>query len=189
VDLRGNPGGGIGGLHLMSYLTPDRLPVGYSLTRKRAERGYRKEDLPQFKGIPKQKWMLLPLLLRFAGRDQSIVVVTEGLGPQKFHSRVVVLVNEHTAGAGEMVAGFAKENRLGTIVGTRTAGRLLGGEAFKVGAGYRAFLPVGCYLSWQGHRFEGNGVTPDIAVDWQPESIQDGTDNQLAKALEVVNGL
>jgi len=189
VDLRGNPGGGIGGLHLMSYLTPDRLPVGYSLTRKRAERGYRKEDLPQFKGIPKQKWMLLPLLLRFAGRDQSIVVVTEGLGPQKFHSRVVVLVNEHTAGAGEMVAGFAKENLLGTIVGTRTAGRLLGGEAFKVGAGYRAFLPVGCYLSWQGHRFEGNGVTPDIAVDWQPESIQDGTDNQLAKALEVVNGL
>jgi C-terminal processing protease CtpA/Prc len=35
VDLRGNPGGGIGGLRLMSYLTPDKRPVGYSLTRQR----------------------------------------------------------------------------------------------------------------------------------------------------------
>jgi carboxyl-terminal processing protease len=39
VDLRGNTGGGIGGLRLMSYLTPDKLEVGYSLTRKRRERG------------------------------------------------------------------------------------------------------------------------------------------------------
>ena len=43
IDLRGNPGGGIGGLRLMSYLVPDKRPVGYSLTRKRAERGYRKK--------------------------------------------------------------------------------------------------------------------------------------------------
>ena len=35
VDLRGNPGGGTGGLRLMSYLTADKIPVGYSLTRPR----------------------------------------------------------------------------------------------------------------------------------------------------------
>ena len=173
----------------MSYLTPGKLPVGYSLTRRRAERGYRKEDLPQFRGIPSQKWMLALLLLRFAGRDQSIVVVTEGLGSQKFHRRIVVLVNEHTSGAGEMVAGFAKENKLATIVGRKTAGRLLGGEGFKVGTGYIAFLPVGCYLSWSGHRFEGNGVMPDVDEDWSPESIANGSDSQLDRAVEVVNSL
>jgi carboxyl-terminal processing protease len=187
VDLRGNPGGGIGGLRLMGYLTPERMPVGYSLTRKRAEKGYRKEDLTQFRGIPRYKWLLPLLLLRFAGRDQSIVVVTEGLGRQKFHGRIVVLVNEHTAGAGEMVAGFAKENGLAKIVGSKTAGRLLGGTGFKVGAGYIVFLPVGCYLTWGGHRFEGNGVTPDVEVDWSPESIVDGTDNQMDRAIETVN--
>jgi C-terminal processing protease CtpA/Prc len=31
VDLRGNTGGGIGGLRLMSYLTPEKLEVGYSV--------------------------------------------------------------------------------------------------------------------------------------------------------------
>lgn len=128
VDLRGNPGGGIGGLRLMSYLTPDKRPVGYSLTRTRAERGYRREDLPRFEGIPDDKWRLPFIAARFIGRDASIAVVTEGRGPQPFHGRIAVLVNEHTAGSGEMVTGFVQENRLGTIVGAKTAGRLLGGK-------------------------------------------------------------
>jgi C-terminal processing protease CtpA/Prc len=80
VDLRGNPGGGIGGLRLMSYLTPRKVTVGYSLTRQRAERGYRRDDLPKLEGIPYNKWILPLLALRFIGRDQSIAVVTEGLG-------------------------------------------------------------------------------------------------------------
>ncbi|MGA8595456.1 MAG: S41 family peptidase [Bryobacteraceae bacterium] len=185
VDLRGNPGGGIGALRLMSYLTPDRIPVGYSLTRNRAERGYRRESLPQFRGIPDQKWQLPFLAARLLGRDQSIVVVTEGKGPQKFHDRIVLLVNEHTAGSAEMVAGFARENRLAKIVGAKTAGRLLGGKGFKVGENYILMLPVGAYLSWNGHRFEGSGVTPDVQADWSPGD----SDKQLERALEMVRDL
>ena len=189
LDLRGNPGGGIGGLRLMSYLTPGRLPVGYSLTRYRAEHGYSRESLPRLNRIPGQKWMLPFLALRFVGRDQSIVVVTEGLGQQTFHGRTVILVNEHTAGSGEMVAGFAKENGLAKIVGMKTAGRLLGAEGFSVDGGYVLALPIASYLSWNGHRFEGNGVTPEMVVDWDPKSVSDGTDNQLKTALEVVSKL
>ena len=33
--------------------------------------------------------------------------VTEGLGQRRFQGRVALLVNEHTASAGEMVAAFA----------------------------------------------------------------------------------
>jgi carboxyl-terminal processing protease len=51
--------------------------------------------------------------------------MTEGLGPQKFHGRVIILVNEHTASAGEMVPAFAEENNVATIIGTKTPGRLL----------------------------------------------------------------
>jgi C-terminal processing protease CtpA/Prc len=64
--------------------------------------------------------------------DKSILVVTEGLGPQKFHSRVAILVNEHTASAGEMLAAFAEENGLATIVGTKTAARLLSGSTLRL---------------------------------------------------------
>jgi carboxyl-terminal processing protease len=187
IDLRGNPGGGIGGLRLMSYLTPGKLPVGYSLTRQRAERGYDREDLPRFGGIPKGKWQLPFLLLRFVGRDQSIVVVTEGMGPRPFHGSIVVLVNEHTAGAGEMVAGFVRENKLGKIVGVKTAGRLLGGRGFKVGLDYILMIPVGAYMSWAGRRYEGNGIEPDVLVDWTPEDAVAGRDRQFDIAIAVAN--
>jgi C-terminal processing protease CtpA/Prc len=33
------------------------------------------------------------------------------LGQQRFHGRVVLMVNEHTASAGEMVSAFAEENK------------------------------------------------------------------------------
>jgi carboxyl-terminal processing protease len=59
VDLRGNTGGGLGGLRLMSYLTPGKLEVGYSLTRKRHERGYRREELTRFGRIPSHKATLI----------------------------------------------------------------------------------------------------------------------------------
>jgi carboxyl-terminal processing protease len=129
VDLRGNTGGGIGGLRLMSYLTPGKLEVGYSLTRKRRERGYRREELTRFGRIPSHKAILIWLAARYAFVEKSILVVTEGLGQRRFHSRVVLLVNKHTASAGKMVSAFAEENSLATIVGVKTPGRLLRGSA------------------------------------------------------------
>jgi len=185
LDLRGNPGGGIGGLRLMSYLTPDKRPVGYSLTRQRAERGYRREDLPRLEGIPDSKWKLPFIAARFVGRDLSIAVVTEGRGSQRFHGRIAVLVNEHTAGSGEMVAGFVRENQLGTIVGRTTAGRLLGGKGFKLGGDYVLMIPVGAYKSWEGKLYEGIGVEPHTQIDCSPGSS--GIDRQLKQALDTVS--
>jgi len=189
VDLRGNTGGGIGGLRLMSYLTPGKLEVGYSLTRKRRERGYRREELTRFGRIPSRKATLFWLAARYAFVEKSILVVTEGLGPRRFHGRVVLLVNEHTASAGEMVAAFAEENNLATIVGTKTPGRLLSGSAFKVGHGYILGLPVAGYLTWQGRMLENNGIAPTVSADLSRDALREGRDAQLEIAVEVVKTL
>lgn len=189
VDLRGNTGGGIGGLRLMSYLTPGKLEVGYSLTRKRRERGYRREDLTRFGRIPSHKATLLWLAARYAFVEKSIVVVTEGLGKRHFHGRVVLLVNEHTASAGEMVSAFAEENNLATIVGTKTPGRLLSGSAFKVGHGYILGLPVAAYLTWQGRILENNGVVPKFPVELSRDALKEGRDTQLETAVEAAKAL
>lgn len=186
VDLRGNTGGGIGGLRLMSYLTPDKRPVGYSLTKKRASKGYRREDLTRFGRIPSRKIALFGLILRYGLIDKSIVVVTEGLGPQSFHGRVVILVNQHSASAAEMLAGFAQENHLATIVGTKTPGRLLSGGAFKAGHGFVLGLPTAGYFTWQGTMLEGKGVEPEHPVDLSYEALREGRDMQMERAIEVV---
>jgi C-terminal processing protease CtpA/Prc len=189
VDLRGNTGGGIGGLRLMSYLTPGKKEVGYSLTRARKEKGYAREKLPRFGRIPSNKATLLWLALRYGFSDKSILVVTEGFGPQPFHGRVVILVNEHTSSAGEMVAAFAQENNLATIVGAKTPGRLLSGSAFKAGFGYMVGLPVAAYLTWEGRLIEGKGITPSALVELSPEHLLAGRDTQMQTALEVVRSV
>jgi carboxyl-terminal processing protease len=189
VDLRGNTGGGIGGLRLMSYLTPNKLEVGYSLTRKRKEKGYKREELTRFGRIPSRKATLVWLALRYGFIDKSILVVTEGLGPQRFHGRVIILVNEHSASAAEMLAAFAQENNLATILGAKTPGRLLSGSAFKAGFGYIVGLPVAAYLTWQGKLIEGRGVTPSVPIAQPPEQLLAGEDPQMQRALELARQL
>jgi carboxyl-terminal processing protease len=188
IDLRGNPGGGIGGLHLMSYLTPSKVPVGYSLDRPTAERGYDKETLPRLDHIPKSKLEIPLLALKFFGK-KSVVLETAGLGRQSFHGRVVILVNEHTTGAAEMLVQFAQENGLGTVVGNKTPGRLVSRSAFKIGNDYRIVIPIGAYVSWRGTRIEGKGITPDVPVDWSYEEALHGRDNQMTKAIQIAQQL
>ena len=190
-DIRGNIGGGLGSLRLMSYLCSGKLEIGYSLTRQRLRKDYRKENLTRIGKIPATKAELLLMALRFKvfQRDRSMVLVTEGLGPQPFHGRIVLLINEHTHSAAEMVASFAKQNRLATLVGTRTAGEVLGGANFKLPGGYVLRMPVAGWYTWQGECIEGTGVEPHTALENSPESLAAGSAKQLEKALELVKAL
>jgi carboxyl-terminal processing protease len=99
IDLRGNLGGFVGALRLMSYLTADRVPVGYSLTRHGRAKGLQPEQLPALDRLPEGLREKLAMLYRFKvrHRDRSVRLVTEGLGPKPFHGRIVILINEHTA--------------------------------------------------------------------------------------------
>jgi carboxyl-terminal processing protease len=190
VDLRGNLGSvGAGNLRLMGYFTPDKKPVGYSLTRRRAEQGYRREDLLQFRKIPRYQIQAPLLLLKFKDADKSIVVVTEGLGKQPFHGRIILLVNEHTISGGEIVAGFASDHRLAHLVGCPTSGRLLAWSTLPLGHDCFLTLPTGNYLTWEGKSFEGTGVVPDTLIPFSPEAARNGQDNQLEAALQMARQL
>jgi carboxyl-terminal processing protease len=183
VDIRGNPGGGTANLRLMTHLTAQRIPVGHSLTRRRAENGYRREELPQFTRIPRSRLVLPFIVWRFRKLDKSIVVVTEGRSKRPYDSRIVMLVNEHTTSGAEIVAGFAKDHGLATLVGMPTRGRMLGFSRFPIGHGYYLTVPVSNYVTWEGKTFEHIGVVPDIEVPFNPEAARAGQDVQLERAL------
>jgi C-terminal processing protease CtpA/Prc len=191
VDLRGNIGGGLGSLRLLSYLCPGKMEIGYSLTRRGLQKGYKKEKLTRIGKIPATKVDLLLMAARFKifQRDRSLTLVTEGFGPQPFHGRIVILINEYTRSGGEMVASFAKENRLATLVGTRTAGEVLGAANFTLPAGYILRMPLTGWYSWEGECIEGKGVEPEVKIENSLESLGSGLDEQLRKAIAVVEAL
>jgi carboxyl-terminal processing protease len=189
LDLRGHLGGGLGVLRLMSQLTPAKLPIGYTVSRKMAELGYQKENLKTLDRLPTDRPNFLAIatmMLKYARRDPSVLLISEGLPARKWHGRIVILVNEHTVSAGEMVTAFAKENNLATVVGTETAGRLIPGSGFKVGFGYMLIIPKAAYITWHGNRFEGRGINPDVKEPWSPTDHGASRDTQLLRALEAV---
>ena len=187
IDLRGNIGGGLGSLRVMSSLCADRRPIGYNVTRKVAEEGYRKDKLVQIDKIPTTKLAQLKMLLRFKvlHRDRSIALFTEGLGQRRFHGRVAVLINEHTKSAAEMIADFAGTNELATLVGTRTAGEVLGAVNFLVGEGYRLRIPIGGWMTWNDRLLEGSGVSPHVEARPSMETLRAGQDVALGRAIEL----
>jgi C-terminal processing protease CtpA/Prc len=188
IDLRGNTGGGIGALRVMSLLTPGKIPVGFSLSKSRVVPNLDSEKLRfrRFGSIPTSKKALWLLALQFAPAmltKKPIVLQTEELGDKAFHGRVKLLVDRHTASAAEMIVAFARENNLARIVGEKTAGRLLSATSVKVGQGFRLALPTGAYYTWKGTVLEGTPIEPDelVAFDWQQRRA--GIDGQLEHAI------
>ena len=191
LDLRGNTGGGVGSLRVMSLLTAIKIPVGFSLRRHwdGGELAEEKNRFIRFDSIPSKKSGLWLLALRFVPamlKKAPIVLETEGLGNRSFQGNVVLLVDRHTASAAEMIVAFAKDNQLATVVGENTAGRLLSATSVKVGHGYRLALPVSAYHTWSGGVLEGTPIPPDepVPFNWQERKL--GLDRQLERSVEVV---
>jgi C-terminal processing protease CtpA/Prc len=159
IDLRGSLGGSLGFARLASYLCPEKIPIGHSLTPKRLRDGYQVDQLPRVP-MPKTKPELVLTLARFSFRDKSLMLMTQGLGPQPFHKKIVVLVNEWTNSAAEMLAAFAAENDLAAVVGRTTRGNVLGATNFRLPAGYWLRLPVFGWFTSRGRLIEGTGVQP-----------------------------
>lgn len=191
IDLRGNIGGGIGALRVMSLLTPGRIPVGFALPKSRVTSNLESEkhQFRRFGNIPTSKRALWLLALQFAPAmlaKKPIVLQTEGLGVKAFRGKVYLLVDRHPASAAEMIVAFARENNLARIIGENTAGRLLSATSVKVGQGYRLALPTGAYYTWKGSILEGTPIEPDkqIGFDWQQRRA--GIDGQLEYATNSI---
>jgi carboxyl-terminal processing protease len=194
IDLRGNTGGGVGALRVMSLLTPEKIPVGFALDRRRITKDLDSEKLnfPRFSHIPTSTKALWLLAMRFAPAllaKKPIVLQSEGLGKKPFHGRVVLLVNRHTASAAEMIVAFARENQLATIIGEKTAGRLLSATSVKVGNGFRLALPTGAYYTWKGTILEGDPIVPDQMVEFDWRDRRGGRDRQLEYAIDHIRGM
>jgi len=163
IDLRGNPGGGLGSLRIMSYLVPDRRPTGYSLTRKGRASGRSINTVTPINRIPDHKLGLWAMALRFGlmHRDRSLGLWTESLGKQPFHGRTILLVDEFTRSAAEMIAAFASKSKIATVVGSQTPGQVLGAANFKLPGEYRLRIPLTAWYMWDDELIE---LLPDLLI-------------------------
>jgi carboxyl-terminal processing protease len=97
---------------------------------------------------------------------------------------VVMVVNNGSRSGKEILAYGFKKYGIGKLIGTKTAGAVVGGSPFLLEDGNLLYLAV--VDVWiDGERLEGKGVIPDIEVPFPLEYAQ-GKDPQFNKAVDVL---
>ncbi|BAZ23852.1 carboxyl-terminal protease [Kalymmatonema gypsitolerans NIES-4073] len=115
-------------------------------------------------------------------------------GSKLTNKPVVVLVNDGTASASEVLAGALQDNRRALLVGTTTfgRGRLHGGEQLSDNS--VVLVSVGNLLTPGGRDISRFGIKPDYVVEipqavlekWTPGNIATQKDTQYTQALAVL---
>ena len=118
-----------------------------------------------------------------------MALATEGLGLNPLQGCSVLLFDENSRSAAEMVAAFAAEHGLAPIVGTKTPGQVLGAVNFGLPHGYTLRMPISTWSTWGGETIEGRGVEPTVSVPLTPESLSEGVDLQVEKARNIASSL
>jgi tricorn protease len=101
----------------------------------------------------------------------------------------ILLVDQYSASDGDLFPYQFKYHRLGTIVGTRTWGGVVGIRgSLPIVDGGSLNRPEFAHLDAEGKQFviEGHGVDPDVVVDNDPAKEYAGEDQQLDKAIELI---
>ncbi len=134
-----------------------------------------------------------PQLIDYLERRQyQVTRMRDGLDmprPQNiFRGKVVVLCNEHSYSDAEVFPNAFKVLGLGKLIGEQTLGFVLAvneHELIDGGSIRKTFIGI-----WDvnGNQLESRGAIPDIIVHNNPNDLAKGTDAQLNKAIEVLNG-
>ena len=111
-------------------------------------------------------------------------------GKSRIDIPVVVLVNQYSASASEILAGAIKDYELGKLVGTTTYGKGIVQRIFDLRDGTAVKLTVSNYFTPNGNNIHGIGIEPDVEIELDTEAYaNDKTDNQLNRAIEVMEDL
>ncbi|WP_251440596.1 S41 family peptidase [Veillonella intestinalis] len=99
---------------------------------------------------------------------------------------LVVLINQGSASASEIIAGAVQDEKVGTIVGTNSYGKgtvqtvlsMLGDEGIKI--------TIAKYHTPNDRVIDGTGIKPDVEVSLPEGASSEADDTQLKKAIEIL---
>jgi carboxyl-terminal processing protease len=104
-----------------------------------------------------------------------------------FDLPLVVLVDEYSASASEILAGAIQDAGIGKLVGTKTFGKGIVQNLYPLGDGSAIKITVADYYTRNGRNIHKVGIEPDYTVEFDSEKYEkEEVDTQLEKAKELL---
>ena len=110
----------------------------------------------------------------FLPKDEMVLYIEEKDGTQteyrtendaSYDGPMVVLVNENSASAAEVLSGALKDYERATLIGTTTFGKGIVQSYYNLSDGSGLKITTAHYFTPAGHDIHGVGITPDIEVE------------------------
>lgn len=129
-------------------------------------------------------------VVKLVYRDKKEKVYSSD-GNSEIKIPLVVLVNERSASASEILAGSIKDSKKGTIIGMKTFGKGIVQTVEKLDIEGALSLTTSKYYTASGVEIHKNGIEPNISVKLSDEYVNKlyipvDKDTQLIKAIEVL---
>ena len=101
----------------------------------------------------------------------------------------MVIINEGSASASEILAGALRDNRQVKIVGAQSFGKGSVQELVPLAEGASLKVTIAKWLTPNGEQISEKGLTPDAEIKISAEDEENEKDPQLEKAIEIIKDI
>lgn len=122
-------------------------------------------------------------IIQSRGGQRNVLPVERSKHNHAMHP-LVVLIDERTASASEIVAGAIRDSKVGTLVGTDTFGKGLVQTILRLDDGSALSITTAKYFTPAGRDVNKEKIHPDIVVEPTDEDIKADKDVQLERAVQ-----
>lgn len=113
--------------------------------------------------------------------------VYRSVGPSRFAKYpIVILINQGSASASEILAGALRDNRGIKIIGEKSFGKGSVQELVRLGDGSSLKVTIANWLTPNQQLITNKGLEPDIIIEKTDDDIDQDKDPQLDKAIEII---
>jgi carboxyl-terminal processing protease len=99
---------------------------------------------------------------------------------------LVILINGGSASASEIVAGAVQDHERGTLVGETSFGKGSVQQTHTLSDGSSLRVTIARWLLPDGRNLDGDGIVPDVEVEYTVEDFEADRDPQLETAVELL---
>ncbi len=99
---------------------------------------------------------------------------------------IVILINQGSASASEILAGALRDNRGIKLIGEKSFGKGSVQELETLEGGSSLKITVAKWLTPKGELITDKGLEPDVKIEMTDKDYEEGKDPQLDKAIEII---